>query len=173
RQLDIGRTRVRNCAEGCEGRTTVPEAALRDLAPGASPAGAGPLSTGPLNTGPLSTGPLNTGAGEAVPVLPALRPVLPGGLRPGSVVGVAGPGAASLGAALVAGGSRHGGEDGAGGWCGVVGLPDFGVVAAAGMGAVPERLLLVDDPGDRWADVVAALCEAVDLILLCPPGRPG
>lgn len=146
----------------------MPEAALRDLVPGVSPAGAGPLSTGPL-----STGPLNTGAGEAVPVLPALRPVLPGGLRPGSVVGVAGPGAASLGAALVAGVSRHGGEDGAGGWCGVVGLPDFGVVAAAGMGAVPERLLLVDDPGDRWADVVAALCEAVDLILLCPPGRPG
>lgn len=109
-----------------------------------------------------------------VPVLPALRAVVPGGgLRPGSVVGLGGPGAASLGLALVAGVSRHGGEDGTGGWCGVVGVPGFGVVAAAGMGAAPERLLLVDDPGDRWPDVVAALCEAVELVLLCPPERPG
>ncbi|MFG2015973.1 hypothetical protein [Actinomadura geliboluensis] len=111
---------------------------------------------------------------ETVPVLPALRPVLPGGgLRPGSVVGLGGSGAASLGLALVAGVSRHGGADGAGGWCGVVGVPDFGVLAAAGMGAAPERLLLADDPGDRWPDVVAALAEAVDLVLLRPPERPG
>jgi hypothetical protein len=111
---------------------------------------------------------------ETVPVLPALRTVLPGGgLRPGSVVGLDGPGAASLGLALVAGVSRHGGEEGAGGWCGVVGVRDFGVVAATGMGAAPERLLLVDDPGDRWPDVVAALAEAVELVLLCPPERPG
>ncbi|WP_246199021.1 hypothetical protein [Actinomadura syzygii] len=109
-----------------------------------------------------------------VPVLPALRTVVPGGgLRPGSVVGLGGPGAASLGLALVAGVSRHGGEDGEGGWCGVVGVPGFGVAAAAGMGAEPERLLLVDEPGDRWPDVVAALCEAVELVLLCPPERPG
>jgi hypothetical protein len=126
----------------------VPEAALRDL-------------SAVLETAPRQT----------VPVLPALRPVLPGGgLRPGSVVGL---GAASLGLALVAGVSRHGGEDGTGGWCGVVGVPDFGVAAAAGMGAAPERLLLVDDPGDRWPDVVAALAEAVELILLRPPERPG
>ncbi|WP_254716379.1 hypothetical protein [Actinomadura sp. WMMB 499] len=112
-----------------------------------------------------------TGAARAVPVLPALRAVLPVGLRAGSLVGLDGPGAASLGAALVAGASRHGGPDGTGGWCGVVGLPAFGVRAAAGMGAAPERLLLVDEPGARWADVVAALLEAVDLVLLRPPGR--
>lgn len=103
-----------------------------------------------------------------MPVLPALRAVVPGGgLRPGSVVGVQGPGSGSLGLALVAGVSRHGG------WCAAVGLPEFGVLAAAGMGAEPERLLLVDDPGDRWGDVVAALIEAVDLILIRPPERPG
>lgn len=129
----------------------MPEAALRDLAT--------VLETAPRDT---------------VPVLPALRPVVPGGgLRPGSVVGLGGPGAASLGCALVAGVSRHGGEEGTGGWCAVVGVPDFGVAAAAGMGADPERLLLVDDPGDRWPDVVAALSEAVELILLRPPERPG
>jgi hypothetical protein len=112
---------------------------------------------------------------DVVPVLPALRPVIPGGgLRRGSVVGLDGPGAASLGLVLAAGVT---GDDGAigdegGGWCGVVGVPDFGVVAAAGMGAVPERLLLVDEPGDRWPDVVAALIEAVDLVLVRPPEFP-
>ncbi|WP_231333421.1 hypothetical protein [Actinomadura graeca] len=126
----------------------MPEAALRDVA--ATPA-----------------------AAAAVPVLPALRAVVPGGgLRPGSAVGLSGPGASSLGLALVAGVGAHGGPDGTGGWCGVVGVPDFGVLAAAGMGAAPERLLLVDDPGERWPDVVAALAEAVELILLRPPGRP-
>ncbi|MFD0683414.1 hypothetical protein [Actinomadura fibrosa] len=113
-------------------------------------------------------------ARDTVPVLPALRPVIPGGgLRPGSAVGLDGPGASSLGLALVAGVSRHGGADGTGGWCGVVGVPDFGVLAAAGMGAALERLLLVDEPGERWPDVVAALVEAVDLVLLRPPERPG
>ncbi|MBT2211603.1 hypothetical protein [Actinomadura sp. NEAU-AAG7] len=127
----------------------MPEAALRGIAAGAP-------------------------EGSGVPVLPALRALVPGGvLRPGSVVGLTGLGAASLGAALAAGATAPEGEDGPGGWCGVVGLPEFGVLAAAGMGAVPERLLLVDEPGDRWPDVVAALAEAVGLILLRPPERPG
>ena len=110
---------------------------------------------------------------DLVPVLPALRPVIPGGgLRPGWVVSVgasgaaAARGAASLGLALIAGAAGHGG------WCAAVGLPDLGVVAAAGMGAEPERLLLVDDPGQRWPDVVAALIDAVDLVLVRPPARP-
>jgi hypothetical protein len=110
---------------------------------------------------------------DLIPVLPALRPVLPhGGLRPGWVVSVGGsgataPGAASLGLALIAGAARSGG------WCAAVGLPDLGVAAAAAMGAEPERLLLVDDPGERWPDVVAALIDAVDLVLVRPPARPG
>jgi hypothetical protein len=106
---------------------------------------------------------------DLVSVLPPLRPVIPGGgLRPGSVLGLDGPGAASLGLALVAG--VTGTEEG--GWSGVVGMPDFGVVAAMGMGAVPERILLVDEPGGRWPDVVAALVEAVDLVLLRLPEPP-
>ncbi|WP_211258858.1 hypothetical protein [Spirillospora albida] len=136
------------------------EAALRAMdAVGMDAVGMDAVGTAPLR--------------EGLPVLPALRGVLPGGLRPGSPVGLAGRGAASLGLALVAGVSRHSGPDGAGGWCAVVGVPGFGVAAAAAMGAVPDRLLLVDDPGDRWPDVVAALTEAVDLILLDPADRPG
>jgi hypothetical protein len=98
-----------------------------------------------------------------VPVLPALRPLIPA-LRPGMVVCVEGP--ASLALALIAGAMRDGG------WCAAVGIPELGVLAAQGMGADPERLLLVDEPGPRWADVVAALTEAVRLILVCPPERP-
>jgi hypothetical protein len=104
---------------------------------------------------------------ETVPVLPALRPIVPGGgLRPGSAVELAGQGSGSLGLALLAGVSRHGG------WCAAVGLPELGVLSAAGMGVEPERLLLVDDPAGRWPDVSAALLEAVDLVLLRPPDRP-
>ncbi|HEX2313862.1 MAG TPA: hypothetical protein VHJ17_09020 [Thermomonospora sp.] len=115
----------------------------------------------------MGPAPLVAASGDRVPVLPALRPVVPGGgLRRGSAVGVAGPGAGSLGLALIAGVSAHGG------WCAAVGLPELGVRASVGMGADPGRLLLVDEPGTRWADVVAALAEAVDLILLAPPERP-
>lgn len=104
---------------------------------------------------------------EPVPVLPALRPLVPGGgLRTGCVVGLGGPGAASLGIALLAGAAAGGG------WCAAVGLPDLGALAAIEMGADPERLLLVDRPGARWAEVVAALIEAADLVLLRPPARP-
>lgn len=111
-------------------------------------------------------------SGDVVPVMPALRPVVPGrGLRPGWVIRLGGPGAAALGAgslglALLAGASRGGA------WCAAIGLPELGVVAATEMGAEPARLLLVDEPGRRWPDVVAALIDAVDLILVRPAERP-
>ena len=62
-----------------------------------------------------------------LPVLPALRELLPrGGLARGSVVSVAEFGLLCL--ALVAGASA----DGA--WCGIAGVPEVGVLAAAGLG---------------------------------------
>src|SRR6476660_8273685 len=80
---------------------------------------------------------------ERLPVLPALEPLLPGaGLRRGSVVAVSG--STSLLCALLAGASQ------AGSWCAVVGLPDLGLVAAAGLGVALERLALVPDPGSQW-----------------------
>lgn len=100
---------------------------------------------------------------EPLPVLPALRAVIPG-LRRGQVVEVDGAGALAL--SLLAEASA------AGSWCGVVGMPECGVVAAAGMGCDLERLLLVDEPKERWVDVVATLLEAVDVVLVRPPVRP-
>ncbi|MBC6459163.1 hypothetical protein [Actinomadura sp. HBU206391] len=101
-----------------------------------------------------------------VPVPSALEPVLGNGLRRGWVVSVTGPAAGSLGLALMAEASS------AGGWCAVVGVPELGVVAAAGMGIEPARLVLVDEPSQRWPEVVAALLEGVEVVLLRPAGRP-
>jgi hypothetical protein len=36
-----------------------------------------------------------------------------------------------------------------------------------------ERLAVVPSPGAKWAAVVAALLEDLDVVLLCPPGRVG
>ncbi len=101
---------------------------------------------------------------EAVlPVLPALRALLPG-LRRGSVV-AAGPWSL-LCLALAAGASA------AGAWCAVVGLPQLGVAAAADAGLDPDRMLLIADPGAAWPQVVASLLDGCELVLLRPPDRP-
>ena len=108
-------------------------------------------------------------AGERMlPVLEPLSPLLPGGgLRRGTVVGV--PASTSLALALLAGASA------AGSWCGAVGLPSLGVVAAAELGVALERFPLVAAPGnaEEWAWAVAALLDAVDVVLARPPGRVG
>jgi hypothetical protein len=96
-------------------------------------------------------------------VLPPLRSLLPG-LRRGQVVSVESAG--TLSSALAAGVSAEGA------WCAVVGMPEWGVLAAAGMGLDPERLLLVDEPGQRWPEVVATLLGAVEVVLLRPPVSP-
>ena len=113
-------------------------------------------------------GPGATLASERLlPVLPALRPLLPGqGLRRGTTVAVAR--SAALALALVAGASA------AGSWVAAVGLPDLGIVAAAETGIDLERLALVPTLGARaWPPVVAALLDAVDVVLVrSPAGLP-
>jgi hypothetical protein len=99
-----------------------------------------------------------------LPVLPALRELLPrGGLARGSVVTVAEFGLLAL--ALAAGASA----DGA--WCGIAGVPEAGVLAAVGLGLDAERTLLVPDPGQAWAQVVASLLDGCELVLLRPPAH--
>lgn len=107
---------------------------------------------------------------SVLPVLSALRPVFPeGGPRAGTVLRldtVPHLGGGALGLALAAGATAGDG------WCAVVGMPEFGVLAATGMGADPDRLLLVADPGRQWPEVVAALADGVRFILLRPAERP-
>ena len=113
------------------------------------------------------TRPVTHAREQVLPVVPALASVLPWtGLRRGATVAVTGPGATSLALALVAAASA------AGSWAVAVGLPSLGLVAAAGMGVELARFATVAMPGRDWPGVVAALLDAVDLVLVRPPGRP-
>ena len=109
------------------------------------------------------TRPVSLAGEQVLPVLPALRGLLPGGvLRRGSTVAVVG--STSLALALTAAASESGS------WCAAVGLPSLGLVAVAEMGVVLERLALVRDPGESWPSVVAALLDALDVVVFLPPG---
>jgi hypothetical protein len=105
-------------------------------------------------------------AGEGfLPVLEVFRDLLPaGGLPRGSVVTSGDWGLLSL--ALAAGASATGG------WCAFVGVPAFGVRAAADVGLEPGRVVLVADPGRNWPPVVASLLDGFDLVLLRPAEQP-
>ena len=142
-----------------------------------------PVAPGPV-PGPVG---LARAAERARPVALARTRTLPvpgpltgllaeGGLRRGSTVALeGGPGATALGLALGAAASA------AGSWLGFVGLPSLGLEAAAELGVVLERVVVVDPPppgpGDgsrarsRWPTVVATLLEAVDLVYVAVPGR--
>jgi len=115
--------------------------------------------------------PVSLAADQLLPVLAALEPLLPDrGLRRGSVVAV--EGSSSVALALVAAASA------AGSWCGAVGRPSLGLVAAAELGIVLDRFPLVPVPDPSaagpggWAWVVATLLDALDLVVAWPRG-PG
>lgn len=93
------------------------------------------------------------------------------GLRRGSTLVVeAAPGvsgASSLALSLLAKPAAEGAT------CAVVGLPGLGLLAAAELGVALERLVVVPDPGQRSAAVVAALLEGFDVVLAgFPAGLP-
>jgi hypothetical protein len=104
---------------------------------------------------------------QVLPVLPALRDLVPdGALQRGTVVGVSGEAATSLALALAAGPSA------AGSWVAVVGIPSLGLAAANEAGLDLERLVLVREPSPAsWGSVVAALVGAFDVVLLAPAHR--
>lgn len=101
-----------------------------------------------------------------LPVAAPLAPLLPdGALRRGTVVACAGEAALSLVLALA------GRASAAGSWCGMVGIGDPGVVAAAGYGVDPGRLVVVRAAPAAWAVVAAELVGGLDLVVVRPPGR--
>jgi len=108
-------------------------------------------------------------AGRTLPVPAALAPLFPSGsLRRGTttiVSGQRGHGATTLALALL------GAASAAGSWCAAVGLPDPGVVAAAGLGLDLRRVVFVPHPGTGWAEAAGDLLSGVDAVLVRPPGR--
>jgi hypothetical protein len=99
---------------------------------------------------------------RTLPTDPAVRHLLPGGaLKAGAAYAV--PGSPSLAMLLLAGPSA------AGGWTGVVGVPEFGVEAAAGFGIDLARLVLVPRPGEHWLTVAAQLADVLPMVLVQPP----
>lgn len=111
--------------------------------------------------------PVTLSGDRRLPVPPPLRRLLAdGGIRRGTTVAVGGRAPTSLTLALVAEASRTGS------WLAVVGAPALGMVAAAEAGVVLDRCALVPHPGaDRWPSVVAALLDAVDVVVAWPPRR--
>lgn len=99
---------------------------------------------------------------KSLATLPAFASVLPGGsLKQGAAYSV--EGSMSLAMGLLAGPSSEGA------WCGVVGVPEFGAEAAAGLGIDLERLVLVPSPAEHWLTVTAALVDVLTVVLTRPP----
>lgn len=106
-----------------------------------------------------------TGLGaRTLPTRPEVAPLLPGGaLKAGVAYAV--PGSLPLAMLLMAGPSA------AGGWCAAIGVPEFGIEAAAGFGVDLDRLVLVPEPGDQWLAVAAQIADVLPVVLLKPPDR--
>jgi hypothetical protein len=96
-----------------------------------------------------------------LPVAPALRPLLPTGLRRGSTVSVSG--SISLLLALL------GAASAGGAWCALVGFPTISAEAATEHGIDLSRLALVPDPRTGWTNAVGALLDAIDIVAARPP----
>jgi hypothetical protein len=99
-----------------------------------------------------------------MPTHPAIAKLLPGnGLQQGSTYSI--DQSTTLLMALLAGPSA------AGSWCGVVGVPEFGVEAAESFGIDLDRLVLVPRPGDQWLAVTAAVADVMSVVVTRPPKR--
>ncbi len=109
-------------------------------------------------------------ANEVLPTSESLLPIpesltgqLPEGLPRGVVAMVSGARSlpVSMAATVTAGG----------GHVAVVGLPDFGLLAAVEMGADLSRLAVIPDPGTDPVEVAAVLMDGMDLVVLGLAGR--
>jgi hypothetical protein len=103
---------------------------------------------------------------RVLPADPSLLPLLPwsGGIRRGTTI--AATGSTSLLMLLLAGAMQNPDS-----WCAIVGMPTFGVLAAAEHGCDTTRLALIPDPGPDWPSIVASLLDGIDLVVVAPPAE--
>jgi len=131
------------------------------LAAGAFPGPTTP-SAPPLKDVAEVVRPVAWAADRLLPVRSQVRGLFPdGGLRRGSTVVVSG--STSLALATMAAASAEGS------WCAGVGFVSLGLVAAAELGIELARFALVPRPNRQWSVVVAALLDALDVVLVRPP----
>lgn len=156
-------------------------APLRPVVAGMTPEPSAPASD--PGSPAVAAAPASDGR-DPIALLEPLAALVPGGVRRGEALSLAGarhPIGAAVGGgsvtvdylalALLAGALRQGL------WCAAVGAGALGGAALAGLlgahavraGAL-QRLLMVPEPGERWAEVSAVLADGVDLVLLSPPG---
>lgn len=101
---------------------------------------------------------------KLLPTHPAIAGLLPGGgLQQGAAYSL--DRSAMLLMTLLAAPSA------AGTWCGIVGMPEFGVEAAQNFGVDLDRLVLVPHPGDQWLAVTAAVADVMGIVVTRPPKR--
>lgn len=103
-------------------------------------------------------------ASESLLAVPdSLTGLFPAGLPRGTVAVLSGARSlpVSMAAAVTA----------AGGHAAVVGLPEFGLLAAAEMGADLSRLAVIPQPGADPVEVAAVLMDGMDLVVLGLGGR--
>lgn len=98
-----------------------------------------------------------------LPVPESLLGLFPAGLPRGTVAVLSGARSVPVGMAAAV--------TAAGGHVAVVGVPDFGLVAAAEMGADLSRLAVIPDPGTDPVEVAAVLMDGMDLVVLGLGGR--
>lgn len=104
-----------------------------------------------------------TATSQSLPTLPALSGLIQ--LRTGASYAVSTPGLAMLAMA---------GPSAAGAWSAVIGVPDFGLEAAAELGVDLDRTVLVPEPGDAWLEVTAALADVLGVVVVrAPAARSG
>jgi hypothetical protein len=148
------------------------------------------MASGPTNLADLTAHGVLSGAAareRTLPLLAAFAALVPqAALQRGSVVACDGPAAVTLALALAAGPSQQGA------WVGVVGLSSVGLAAAGELGVVLQRLVAVVEPlptaaaadpaaptagpaavagrfdDERWGDVLAAMVDGFDVLLLGP-----
>lgn len=102
---------------------------------------------------------------DGLPTPQSLKPLLPGGaVRKGAAISVQG----SLHLAL----SFMHEISQSGAWCGVIGVPNLSVEAAAQTGLNLERLVLVPTPGKHMLGVAGMLSEVLTALVLAPATAP-
>jgi len=103
------------------------------------------------------------GSETLLPVPDSLAAQLPSGLPRGTVAVLSGARSLPVGMAAAV--------TAAGGHVAVVGLPEFGLLAAAEMGADLSRMAMIPHPGNDPLEVAAVLMDGMDMVVLGLAGR--